>query len=209
MAILLIDEIQEKEITNISFPNLVEITGYLILYRIGGFTSLHQLFPNLAIIRGRELFKDYSLIIYEMLELTEIGLSNLVEISRGNVRIEKNEKMCFVNTINWSKITHMKSEPYLEKNKLAFACPYCGAKCINDGQNFCWSASHCQRICPSTCNFTSSCSPNGMCCDSACAGGCSDEDPKKCVACQKFSFGTYPNVGCIDKCPEDTFAVSI
>jgi Receptor L domain len=85
-----------------------------MLYRISGFTSLNQLFPNLAVIRGRELFKDFALIIYEMLELTEIGLSRLMEIERGNVRIEKNEKMCFVDTINWPKITTMSSGPYLE-----------------------------------------------------------------------------------------------
>lgn len=84
-----------------------------MLYRISGFTSLHQLFPNLAVIRGRTLFKDYALIIYEMLELENIGLSNLVLIERGNVRIEKNEKMCYVDTINWARIT-MNNGPYLE-----------------------------------------------------------------------------------------------
>lgn len=208
VAILLIDEIKEKDVLNITFPNLVEITGYLMLYRIGGFTTLNQLFPNLAVIRGRELFKDYSLIIYEMLELTEIGLGNLIEISRGNVRIEKNEKMCFVNTINWLKITHMKSEPYLEKNQMTLACPYCGPKCISNGQHFCWNANQCQRICPSSCNTSSSCSPNGKCCDSNCIGGCSDEDPTKCIACQKFSLGVYPNIVCVDKCSKDTYAVS-
>lgn len=87
-----------------------------MLYRISGFKSLNQLFPNLAVIRGRTLFKDYALIIYEMLELTEIGLSKLVAIERGNVRIEKNEKMCYVDTINWSKITS-NTGPYLEVNK--------------------------------------------------------------------------------------------
>lgn len=206
VAILLIDEITENDIRNISFPDLVEITGYLMLYRIGGFTSLNQLFPNLALIRGRELFKDYSLIIYEMLELTEIGLYNLVEISRGNVRIEKNEKLCHYNTINWAKITNLKTDPYLEKNKFSFACPYCGTKCINDGQSYCWNANNCQRICPQNCT---SCSPSGLCCDKVCAGGCADDDQNKCVACRKFSIGTYPNITCHDKCPNDTFAVSI
>ena len=113
VAILLLDEVRDKDIANISFPDLVEITGYLMLYRISGFTSLNQLFPNLAVIRGRTLFKDYALIIYEMLELENIGLNNLVMIERGNVRIEKNEKMCYVDTINWARIT-MNNSPYLE-----------------------------------------------------------------------------------------------
>lgn len=108
------DEVKEKDVKNISFPELVEITGYLMLYRISGFKSLSKLFPNLAIIRGRDLFKDYSLIIYEMIDLNDIGLSNLVEIERGNVRIEKNEMLCYVDTVNWKQITAMTYEPYLE-----------------------------------------------------------------------------------------------
>jgi insulin receptor len=114
VTILLMDEITSKDIANVTFPDLVEITGYLMLYRVGGFTSLNQLFPNLAVIRGKDLFKDYALIIYEMMELLEIGLNNLMEIERGNVRIEKNEQMCFANTILWSKIVPNYIEPYLE-----------------------------------------------------------------------------------------------
>lgn len=108
------DELKESDVMNITFPELIEITGYLMLYRISGFTSLNKLFPNLTVIRGRDLFKDYSLIIYEMIDLTDIGLKNLVVIERGNVRIEKNEKLCYVDTINWKSITAMDYDPYLE-----------------------------------------------------------------------------------------------
>lgn len=113
VTILLMDELTEKEVENITFPHLVEITGYLMLYRINGFTSLNQLFPNLAVIRGKDLFKNYALIIYEMLNLMEVGLKNLLEVERGNVRIEKNEQMCFTHTIAWQKIAKF-GDPYLE-----------------------------------------------------------------------------------------------
>lgn len=98
------DELSEADARNYSFPELVEITGYLMLYRISGFKSLSQLFPNLAVIRGRELFKAYSLIVYECETLEDIGLVNLQTIERGHVRIEKNIQLCFADRVDWSLI---------------------------------------------------------------------------------------------------------
>lgn len=117
VTILLIDDIEAKDVANITFPELVEITGYLMLYRIGGFTSLYELFPNLAVIRGKDLFKDYALVIYEMLGLENVGLKNLLTVERGNIRIEKNEQMCFTHTIQWSRIL-TSYDPYLEVSSL-------------------------------------------------------------------------------------------
>lgn len=110
------DELKPHEYENVSFPNLIEITGYLMLYRLNGFKSLNQLFPNLAVIRGRDLFKDYALIIYEMLDLADIGLKNLMKIERGNVRIEKNENTCYIHTINWDAIVNNHT-PYFDVSK--------------------------------------------------------------------------------------------
>ena len=47
--ILLMDNYIKEDFVNITFPLLVEITDYLMLYRINGILSLHQLFPNLAV----------------------------------------------------------------------------------------------------------------------------------------------------------------
>lgn len=104
VSILLIDEAKEEDFQNYSFPELVEITGYLMLYRITGIRTLNKMFPNLAVIRGRDIFKDYSLIIYEIENLEEIGLHNLQKIERGNVRIEKNDQLCYADRIDWSLI---------------------------------------------------------------------------------------------------------
>jgi hypothetical protein len=102
--ILLMDELKQEDFAEYYFPELVEITGFLMIYRISGIKSLNELFPNLAVIRGRELFKDYSLIIYEVLALEEIGLTKLQTIVRGGVRIEKNDFLCFSDRIDWSRI---------------------------------------------------------------------------------------------------------
>lgn len=104
VTILLMDDLKQEDFENYSFPELVEITGFLMIYRISGIKSLNELFPNLAVIRGRELFKDYSLIIYEGIELEEVGLTKLQTIVRGGVRIEKNDYLCFADRIDWSRI---------------------------------------------------------------------------------------------------------
>lgn len=49
VQILLMDQYLKEDFENISFPLLVEITDYLMLYRINGIESLQQLFPNLAV----------------------------------------------------------------------------------------------------------------------------------------------------------------
>jgi insulin receptor len=100
LSILNLDEFNSTD----SFPELVEITGYLLIYRLFGVRSLKDLFPNLAIIRGKNLFQHYALVLYEMENLEEVGLTNLQIIQRGSVRIEKNAKLCFANTIDWKSI---------------------------------------------------------------------------------------------------------
>lgn len=102
--ILLIDEVSEEEFKQYRFEELVEITGYLLLYRLSGVKSLYNLFPNLAVIRGQEVYNDYALVIYEFKDLEEIGLINLQTIQRGSVRIEKNDKLCYAEMIEWSLI---------------------------------------------------------------------------------------------------------
>ena len=62
------------------------------------------MFPNLSVIRGRTLLHNYAFVIYEMLSLQEIGLKSLTNIVRGDIRIEKNPNLCFVDTVDWSRI---------------------------------------------------------------------------------------------------------
>lgn len=79
---------------NQTYPKLREITGYLLVYRVFGLRSIGQLFPNLgrltinkldsssnnlislhrfaAVIRGQQLFFDFSLVIYENMQLQVI-----------------------------------------------------------------------------------------------------------------------------------------
>lgn len=68
--ISLMDRYNESHYENWSFPLLTEITDFLLVYRVNGLKTLMKLFPNLRIIRGNQLIKDYALIVYEMMHLT-------------------------------------------------------------------------------------------------------------------------------------------
>lgn len=77
-----------------------------MISEVSGIKSVAQLFPNLVRIHGNELFHNYALLLVENPDLEIIGLSNLSAIKRGAVRIEKNEMMCFVNTVDWESIVN-------------------------------------------------------------------------------------------------------
>jgi hypothetical protein len=92
---------------NISNPfefDVQEITGYLLIESVSGISSLNQLFPKLSIIRGELLHQSHSLLITNNDDLVNIGLMQLSHILNGNVRIENNKLLCFVNTVNWKLI---------------------------------------------------------------------------------------------------------
>lgn len=94
----------EQVMNQLRFPKLTEITGHLLVSLVYGQRSLKHIFPNLAVIRGREVFLDYSLVIYENDGLQEINLPSLTTILNGGVRIEKNINLCYVKTIRWKSI---------------------------------------------------------------------------------------------------------
>jgi insulin receptor len=104
LAILLINYLPPNEDMSLRFPNLIEITDYLFLYRVNGLRTLRYMFPNLVVIRGQNLFHSYALVAFEMMHLEELGLINLMTLVRGAVRLEKNPQLCYVNTIDWSLI---------------------------------------------------------------------------------------------------------
>lgn len=113
LQILLIDRkvVSDKAYDNYTFPLLTEITSYLMLYRVNGLKTLRKLFPNLSVIRGNKLFINYAVIVYELMDIEEIGLISLTHIGRGAVRIQNNPNLCYAHTIDWTLIA-----PHTVKN---------------------------------------------------------------------------------------------
>uniref|UniRef100_A0A0N7ZA41 Receptor L-domain domain-containing protein n=1 Tax=Scylla olivacea TaxID=85551 RepID=A0A0N7ZA41_SCYOL len=59
----------------VGLPNLIQVTGYVIIYQLSYLRTLRHLLPRLAVIRGRELFHGYSLVIYGNIFLQEVSMS--------------------------------------------------------------------------------------------------------------------------------------
>ncbi|ETE59944.1 hypothetical protein E2320_013566 [Naja naja] len=155
LQILLIN--QGADFSNYRFPKLTMIVDYLLLFRVAGLETLSDLFPNLTVIRGKSLFYNYALVIFEMTNLKEIGLYNLRNITRGAIRIEKNSDLCYLSTVDWSLILDAVSNNYIIGNKSPKECgdlcpgtaeekPLCEKTSINNEYSFrCWTSNHCQK----------------------------------------------------------------
>uniref|UniRef100_A0A6Q2X2L3 Tyrosine-protein kinase receptor n=1 Tax=Esox lucius TaxID=8010 RepID=A0A6Q2X2L3_ESOLU len=209
LKILLMFKAKPEDFRGLSYPKLTVITDFLLLFRVYGLESLSDLFPNLTVIRGNNLFFNYALVLFEMVDLKELGLHSLMNITRGAVRVEKNPDLCYLSTLDWSKILDTVEDNYIVANKndreCGDVCPgtaqgktICPQTTINGhfGER-CWNQNHCQRMCPSSCKHRA-CTPHGHCCHDQCLGGCWEAgNASSCVACQNLRHKDT----CVEKCP--------
>ncbi|KAG7525081.1 insulin receptor-like [Solea senegalensis] len=210
LKILLMFRTKPEDFRGLSFPKLTVITDYLLIFRVYGLETLSDLFPNLTVIRGNNLFFNYALVVFEMLQLREIGLHSLMNITRGAVRIEKNPDLCYLSTLDWSKVLDSVADNYIMANKndreCGDVCPgasigktTCPTTTINGHfSERCWTQSHCQRMCPVQCKHRA-CTDNDQCCHEHCLGGClKPNSASHCVACR----GLQSEDKCVDRCPQ-------
>ncbi|XP_035525964.1 insulin receptor a [Morone saxatilis] len=213
LKILLMFRTKPEDFRGLSFPKLIVVTDYLLLFRVYGLESLSDLFPNLTVIRGNNLFFNYALVMFEMLQLREIGLHSLMNITRGAVRIEKNPDLCYLSTLDWSKILDTVEDNYIMANKndreCGDVCPgaaigktTCQTTTINGHfSERCWTQNHCQRMCPVQCKHRA-CTKDDQCCHDQCLGGClKPNSADHCVACR----GLQHENNCVERCPENHF----
>lgn len=73
LQIVLMDNATSADFKHHVYPDLVEVTHFVLLYRVKGLTSLAEMFPNLQVIRGQKLLANYALIIYEMPDMIEVS----------------------------------------------------------------------------------------------------------------------------------------
>ncbi|XP_042351337.1 insulin-like growth factor 1a receptor isoform X2 [Plectropomus leopardus] len=216
LQILLINDktnnIHQEVFRSLSFPKLTVITDYLLLFRVSGLDSLSMLFPNLSVIRGRNLFYNYALVIYEMTSLKDIGLYNLRNITRGAMRIEKNPELCYLDSVDWSLIMDAEFNNVINGNKKAKECdnvcpgimednPLCQRTSFNENYDYrCWTSNQCQKVCPQHCKLA--CTDKGECCHSQCLGSCTEpNNDMACSACLHY----YHEGRCVQDCPPDTY----
>ncbi|XP_035903371.1 insulin-like receptor isoform X5 [Anopheles stephensi] len=229
VQIMLIDKYGNDSFDNYTFPLLTEITGYLLLFRVNGLQTLGQLFPNLTVIRGSELANNYALVVYELMHIKELGLTSLIDIQRGGVRIEKNPNLCHADTIDWKTIAP-EGENWIKANQDANECTTCPSnvtvllpngmtqmiRCPSREVNrlihndkpshLCWSSNHCQQKCPTSC--PKSCTKTGECCNTSCLGQCSSGNKSQCMVCRNYYYIQNNHTRCVDKCPDHMFLFS-
>ncbi|XP_029008650.1 insulin-like growth factor 1a receptor [Betta splendens] len=206
------NQINQDAFRSLSFPKLTVITDYLLLFRVSGLDSLSVLFPNLSVIRGRNLFYNYALVIYEMTSLKDIGLYNLRNITRGAVRIEKNPELCYINSVDWSLIMDADFNNVINVNKKEEECDnvcpgimednrLCQRTSIKDNNDYrCWTSKQCQKVCPGHCKLA--CTDKGECCHSQCLGSCTEPDSDAaCAACLHYLHEGR----CVADCPPGTY----
>ncbi|KAL2718533.1 epidermal growth factor receptor isoform X1 [Vespula squamosa] len=122
------------------FSTLKEITGYL---NIQGdhkdFTNLSY-FRNLEVIGGRTLTEYFSSLYIVKTSLVSLGLSALKKIYSGAIAILENKKLCYAQSINWSRIKKSSEHDSLYlNNRNESDCKaenlVCDEQCSDEG---CW-----------------------------------------------------------------------
>ncbi|CAL8087146.1 unnamed protein product [Calicophoron daubneyi] len=206
-------------------PELREISGALLLYGVDNIRTLGGLFPNLTLIRGQTSLFDYSLVI-KSTSLQEINLPSLRLIESGGVRVETNDQLCYVNTVNWKTLLRSGEDEkqLLKLQKNNDSClDACHPRCsfqhhfgydLNKPnpaaeverkatQAYCWSSETCQQVCSENCRsrglFCHMEYPE-ICCHSQCLAGCYGDGPHMCISCVHFLYGGQ----CVRDCPLGT-----
>ncbi|XP_057613896.1 receptor tyrosine-protein kinase erbB-3 [Chionomys nivalis] len=180
-----------------------EVTGY-VLVAMNEFSTLPL--PNLRVVRGTQVY-DGKFAIFVMLNyntnsshaLRQLRFTQLTEILSGGVYIEKNDKLCHMDTIDWSDIVRVRGADIVVKNN-GKNCPPCHEVC----KGRCWGPGpeDCQiltkTICAPQCNGHCFGPNPNQCCHDECAGGCSGPQDTDCFACRHFN----DSGACVPRCPQ-------
>uniref|UniRef100_A0A8C4F2R1 receptor protein-tyrosine kinase n=1 Tax=Dicentrarchus labrax TaxID=13489 RepID=A0A8C4F2R1_DICLA len=181
-----------------------------------------SVFSNLQTIQGRTLYKGYSLLVMRISSLTSLRLRSLQKINDGGIYITGNKKLCYHDTVNWTRILSSSSRQQRRdikdnrpRNKCVNDGHVCDPLCSSDG---CWGAGPNQCVsckkysrggtCVPDCMFLTGrefASPSGECmpCHPECkvqAGKetCTGPGADQCVACASLQDGPH----CVSSCPE-------
>ncbi|XP_051271141.1 receptor tyrosine-protein kinase erbB-3a isoform X5 [Dicentrarchus labrax] len=212
------------------FNTVKEITDILSIQSWPKNMSDLSVFSNLQTIQGRTLYKGvstrrgYSLLVMRISSLTSLRLRSLQKINDGGIYITGNKKLCYHDTVNWTRILSSSSRQQRRdikdnrpRNKCVNDGHVCDPLCSSDG---CWGAGPNQCVsckkysrggtCVPDCMFLTGvrrefASPSGECmpCHPECkvqAGKetCTGPGADQCVACASLQDGPH----CVSSCPE-------
>ncbi|XP_067361222.1 receptor tyrosine-protein kinase erbB-3a isoform X2 [Channa argus] len=210
------------------FNTVQEITDFLCIQSWPENMTDLSVFSNLQTIQGRTLYKAYSLLVMRITSLTSLGLRSLQNINDGGVYIKGNQKLCYHDTVNWTRILSYSSRPQrrqkhidIKDNQPSNQCvmeghvcdPLCSSDgCWGPGPDQCVSCKNYMRegTCVPDCMFLTGerrefATVSGECI--LCHPECKVQEGKKtcigpgadqCVACASLQDGPH----CVSQCPE-------
>uniref|UniRef100_A0A8C9ZPK1 Receptor protein-tyrosine kinase n=1 Tax=Sander lucioperca TaxID=283035 RepID=A0A8C9ZPK1_SANLU len=170
------------------FKTVREITGVYILSIQSWPKNMSDLsvFSDLQIIQGRTLHRGYSLLVMKIPSLTSLGLSSLRKINDGGVYITGNKKLCYHDTVNWTRIMTSSSRPQRRQKNIDLKENRPRNQCVIEG-----------HVCDPLCS----------------SDGCWGPGPNQCLSCKKYSRGVtfftkreyyelQDGPHCVSSCPE-------
>lgn len=137
-------------------------------------------------------FRAYSLLVMRSTTLTSLGLRSLQNINDGGVYITGNKKLCYHDTVNWTRILSSGSRPQRRQKHLDIKDNAPSNQCGEWG----WIISiqlpyhhWCQWEYNVFCS-TVSAVKEGYVCDPLCSSdGCWGPGPDQCVSCKNYRRG--------------------
>ncbi|XP_047204615.1 receptor tyrosine-protein kinase erbB-3a isoform X2 [Girardinichthys multiradiatus] len=150
------------------FSTVQEITDILSIQSWPKNLSDLSVFSNLQTIQGRTLYKGarsgrgFSFLVMRINSLTSLGLRSLQRINDGGIYITGNKKLCYHNTVNWSRILSTSSRPQRRPKDLTIKDNRPREECVKEG-----------NVCDPLCS----------------SDGCWGPGPDQCVSCRKYSRG--------------------
>uniref|UniRef100_A0A3P9GZR1 Receptor protein-tyrosine kinase n=1 Tax=Oryzias latipes TaxID=8090 RepID=A0A3P9GZR1_ORYLA len=209
------------------FKTVEEITDYLSIQSWPDSLSNLSVFSNLRVIQGRTLYKGYSLMVMKIKSLSSLGFRSLQKVNDGVVYITGNKKLCYQDTVNWTRIVNnrprQKRQKFVEvkENRPSKECveeghvcdPLCSADgCWGPGPDQCVSCKNYSRggTCVPDCMFLSgvqrefvTSTKECQLCHSQCQiqegrTTCTGPGAHECVACANLKDGPH----CVSSCPQ-------
>lgn len=134
------------------------------------------------------IFRLYSLMVIRSPSLTSLGLRSLRHINDGAVYITGNKKLCYLDTVNWTRIFSSSSRRR-QKNDVKDNRPV--HECGEWEGMFEESGSLSVMVIMLTVFFFLLAFPvaEGHVCDPLCANGCWGPGTNQCLSCKNYSRG--------------------
>ncbi|XP_018419100.1 PREDICTED: receptor tyrosine-protein kinase erbB-2 [Nanorana parkeri] len=202
------------------FQTLEEITGYIYIDSWPEEMSNLSVFENLRVIRGRLLHNGAYSLVVRNLSISSLGLRSLKEVSSGLVLLEANANLCYLDSVQWTKIFKNPRQGILKTtNKPQNECEKEGHVCFQLCANAeCWGFGPSQCVqcsgllrgknCVESCNVEEGeprevvdvvqCIPcHPECMPQNGSQTCFGPNAEQCVACAHYRDGTT----CVNSCP--------